>query len=119
LYLNTRGYDDGGRVTSIDYDNGVNESRIYNVDNTPAAINFSGASTGNLSYTWDDNHNKTSETITGTMSGYGFTASCDAEDRLTGWDRADANLDQSWIPRPSATCRASPRTPYCKTALTD
>ncbi|TWT74868.1 hypothetical protein [Allorhodopirellula solitaria] len=30
------------------------------------------------------------------MSDYGFTASYDAEDRLTGWDRADANLDQSW-----------------------
>jgi RHS repeat-associated protein len=83
-------------MTSSDYDNGVNESRTYNVDNTPSAITFTGASIGNLSYTWDDNHNKTSETISGTMNGYGFTASYDAEDRLTGWDRADANLDQSW-----------------------
>ncbi|WP_235909042.1 RHS repeat-associated core domain-containing protein [Roseiconus nitratireducens] len=94
--LMNRSYDDGGRMTSSVYDNGVSESRTYNVDNTPSAINFSGASIGNLSYTWDDNHNKTSETITGTMSGYGFTATYDAEDRLTGWDRADAALDQSW-----------------------
>ncbi|WP_430453465.1 RHS repeat-associated core domain-containing protein [Rhodopirellula europaea] len=94
--LMTRGYDDGGRMTSSVYDNGVSESRSYNADNTSSAITFTGASIGNLSYTWDDNHNKASETIGGTMSGYGFTASYDAEDRLTGWDRSDASLDQSW-----------------------
>ncbi|WP_186774669.1 RHS repeat protein [Allorhodopirellula solitaria] len=94
--LMTRGYDDGGRMTSSVYDNGVSESRTYNVDNTPSAINFTGAGVGNLSYGWDDNHNKTAETISGTMSDYGFTATYDAEDRLTGWDRADAAIDQSW-----------------------
>jgi hypothetical protein len=31
-------------------------------------------SLGDLSYTWDANKNKTSETITGVMSGYGFTS---------------------------------------------
>ncbi len=30
------------------------------------------------------------------MSGYGFSAGYDAEDRLTSWDRSDINLDQFW-----------------------
>ena len=30
------------------------------------------------------------------MSGYGFNASYDAEDRLIGWQRSDSALDQSW-----------------------
>ncbi|TWT80304.1 tRNA3(Ser)-specific nuclease WapA precursor [Planctomycetes bacterium CA13] len=47
----------------------------------------------------DANKNKTSETITGTMSGYGFnvgTSGYDDEDRLVNWNRSDSNLDQSW-----------------------
>ncbi len=94
--VDTRGYDDGGRMTSSSYDNGVSESRSYNDDNTLDSITYSGAAIGDLSYGWAVNRNKTSETIGGVMSGYGFTASYDDEDRLTGWDRADTNLDQSW-----------------------
>ena len=94
--VDTRGYDDGGRMTSSSYNNGVSESRSYNDDNTLSSIAYSGAAIGNLSYGWDLNRNKTSETIGGVMSGYGFTASYDDEDRLTQWDRADTNLDQSW-----------------------
>ena len=71
-------------------------TRTYNDDNTLASISYSGAPVGDLSYTWDANKNKTSESISGIMSGYGFSASYDAEDRLTSWDRADASLDQSW-----------------------
>jgi hypothetical protein len=44
-----------------------------------------------MAYTWDANKNKTSESITGGMSGYGFTAAgttYDFEDRLTGFSRA-------------------------------
>ena len=47
----------------------------------------------------DNNKNKTSEGITGTMSGYGFdvgTSGYDDEDRLVNWERDDTNLDQSW-----------------------
>jgi len=94
--IDTRAYDDGGRMTSSSYNNGVSESRTYNNDNTVASINYTGAAIGNLSYTWDFNLNKTSETIGGVMSGYGFTAGYDDEDRLTSWDRTDNNLDQSW-----------------------
>jgi len=60
-------------------------------------------SLGDLGYTWDANKNKTSESITGVMSGYGFTAAgttYDFEDRLTGFSRAatsgPALLSQSW-----------------------
>jgi RHS repeat-associated protein len=56
-----------------------------------------------MAYTWDANKNKTSESITGVMSGYGFTAAgttYDFEDRLTGFSRAatsgPALLSQSW-----------------------
>ena len=40
-----------------------------------ATISYSGAAIGGLSYTWDANQNKTSESIGGVMSGYGFAAS--------------------------------------------
>jgi len=94
--IDTRTYDNGSRMTSSSYNNGISESRTYNDDNTLASINYTGAAIGNLSYTWDANKNKMSETIGGVMSGYGFTAGYDADDRLVSWDRADSVLDQSW-----------------------
>ncbi|TWT84857.1 tRNA3(Ser)-specific nuclease WapA precursor [Planctomycetes bacterium CA13] len=97
--VDTRTYDDGGRMTGSSYNNGVSESRTYNTDNTLAGITFSGAPIEDLTYGWDANKNKTSETITGTMSGYGFTvpsSGYDDEDRLVGWNRSDSNLDQAW-----------------------
>jgi len=45
------------------------------------------------------NKNKTSESIAGTMSGFGFAvggSGYDKEDRLVNWQRDDTNLDQSW-----------------------
>ena len=53
---------------------------------------------GNVIYSWDANKNKTAETISGVMSGYGFTSSgtvYDDEDRLTGYQRASGSLNQS------------------------
>ncbi|EMI28555.1 Rhs family protein [Rhodopirellula europaea SH398] len=97
--IDTRTYDDGGRMFTSSYNNGVSETRAYNNDNTLASISFSGASIGNLSYGWDANKNKTSEGVTGTMSGYGFdvgTSGYDDENRLVSWERDDSNLDQSW-----------------------
>ncbi|MCA9139319.1 MAG: hypothetical protein KDB00_21240, partial [Planctomycetales bacterium] len=78
---------------------GVVETRACITGNTSASISYTGAAIGNLSYGWDDNKNKTSEGITGTMSGYGFdvgTSGYDDEDRLVNWQRDDTNLDQSW-----------------------
>lgn len=83
-------------MTASSYKNGVSESRTYNADNTLASLSFIGASIGNLAYTWDANKNKTAETIIGVMSGYGFSADYDFEDRLTSWNRVDSTLNQSW-----------------------
>ena len=97
ITIDTRTYDDGGRMDSSVYNNGVSETRAYNNDNTLASINFAGADVGDLTYGWDDNKNKTSEDITGTMSGYGFNnTGYDDEDRLVSWNRADNALSKSW-----------------------
>lgn len=64
-----------------------------------AAINYSDASLGDLTYTWTKYSNKTSESIGGVMSGYGFTnagTTYDDEDRLTGYQRTNGALSQSW-----------------------
>ncbi|WP_182870915.1 RHS repeat-associated core domain-containing protein [Stieleria mannarensis] len=53
-------------------------------------ISYTGAALGNLSFGWDNDKNKASESITGTMSGY------HDEDRLINWEGDDTNLDQSW-----------------------
>ena len=79
--------------------NGITESRTYSNDNLLTAINYSNASLGNLTYTWDVNKNKKSESIGGVMSGYGFTnagTTYDDEDRLTGYQRTNGALSQSW-----------------------
>jgi RHS repeat-associated protein len=101
--VSTRSYDAGRRQTSEALGNGITETRTYRADNLLSAINYSNTSLGNMTYTWDANKNKTSESITGVMSGYGFTAAgttYDFEDRLTGFSRAatsgPALLSQSW-----------------------
>jgi RHS repeat-associated protein len=101
--VSTRSYDVGRRQTSEALGNGITETRTYRADNLLSAINYSNTSLGNMTYTWDANKNKTSESIAGVMSGYGFTAAgttYDFEDRLTGFSRAatsgPALLSQSW-----------------------
>ena len=97
--IDTRTYDNSGRMVTSTYNNGVSETRAYNSDNTLSAITFNGAPIGNLSYTWDANKNKTSESITGVMSGKGFSIPSngyDSEDRLVNYQRSDNNLNQSW-----------------------
>ena len=101
--VDTRTYDDGGRMLTSVLGNGITETRAYRTDNLLTSINSSNTNLGNLAYTWDANKNKTSETITGVMSNYGFAAAgttYDFEDRLTGFQRAatsaPALLSQSW-----------------------
>ena len=97
--VDRRIYDSAGRMTRSTYGNGVVTDHDYNADNTLTSITHSGTGSaiGDYSYTWDVNKNKLSETITGVMSGYGFdNTAYDTEDRLTGWNRDDNNLDQSW-----------------------
>jgi hypothetical protein len=79
--------------------NGITESRTYSNEYLLTAINHSNASLGNLTYAWDVNKNKKSESIGGVMSGYGFTnagTTYDDEDRLTGYQRTNGALSQSW-----------------------
>ena len=97
--IDTRSYDDGGRMTSEVLGNGITETRAYRTDNLLSSISFSNTNIGNLGYSWDANKNKTAETIGGVMSGYGFTSSgtsYDDEDRLTGYQQASTNFNQSW-----------------------
>jgi hypothetical protein len=53
-----------------------------------------------FAYDYDDNKNKTKETISGVMADYGFNsttpAGYDAEDRLIDWARDDGNMTQAW-----------------------
>jgi len=96
--VSTRTYDDGRRMTSDALGNGVTESRTYRNDNLLSTISYSGASIGDLTYTWDANKNKTGEAISGTMSGYGFASSgttYDFEDRLTAHARTSSTFSQS------------------------
>jgi RHS repeat-associated protein len=97
--IDTRTYDNGGRMTTDVLGNGITETRAYRSDNLLSSISFSNTNIGNLTYSWDANKNKTSETIGGVMSGYGFTSAgtaYDDEDRLTGYQRASTTFNQSW-----------------------
>jgi len=92
--IDSRTDDDGGRMTASSYNNAVSESRAYNTDNTLSSIVFTAAAIGDLSYGWDENKNKTSETTGGTMSGYGFavgSSGYDDEDRLVNWTSITEN----------------------------
>jgi RHS repeat-associated protein len=97
--ISTRSYDVGRRQTTEVLGNGITETRSYRNDNLLSGISYSDTNIGNLSYTWDANKNKTSETIAGVMSGYGFTSAgttYDFEDRLTGFARASGTFTQAW-----------------------
>jgi YD repeat-containing protein len=74
-----------------------------NKDNLLASIVTTNPGTnkvGTYAYTWDANKNKTAETITNSpLSGYGFstgTTGYDDENRVTAWNRADNNQNQTW-----------------------
>jgi RHS repeat-associated protein len=101
--VSTRSYDNGRRMTSEVLGNGITETRAFRNDNLLSTISYSNTAIGNLTYSWDANKNKTSESISGAMSNYGFTLAgsvYDNEDRLTGFQRAatsgSALLSQSW-----------------------
>jgi len=96
--IDSRTYDDGGRLTSETLGNGLVVNRTYHA-NSNLLASITNAAVGNYSYSWDANHNKLTETITGPMAGYGFTVpngGYDDENRLIEWNRDDSNLDQEW-----------------------
>ena len=82
--LLSRTYDTGRRLTSQTFGNGIVEAMSYRTDNLPETRN---TPVGNFAFGWDanKNKNKTSETITGTLSGYGWstgTTGFDDQNRL-------------------------------------
>lgn len=107
--LDTRNYDNGGRLSTSTYSNGVVTTWGYRNDNLVASINTTSPAgtpadqlVGNLAYTWDVNKNKLSETISNVpaaVSGYGFNSvdtTYDFEDRLTQWKRSSGTQNKSW-----------------------
>jgi RHS repeat-associated protein len=102
--VDIRTYDNAGRIATSTYGNGVVTTHTHRADGLVTSIattNSGSQKVGTYAYGWDENRNKTSETISGagSMSNYGFSVGAsgyDDEDRLLNWDRADGNLDQSW-----------------------
>ena len=97
----TRSYDDGGRLSQQVFANGLTETYAYRLDDQLLSITTPGVET--RSYTYDANKNVTSETITGPLSGYGWSVPSggrNAEDRLTAWNRADGNAARTWTLSP-------------------
>ncbi|MBL8892636.1 MAG: RHS repeat-associated core domain-containing protein [Planctomycetaceae bacterium] len=100
--VDTRTYDDGGRLGTSTYANAAVVSFAYRNDNLPTSIATTHAGSPNIgtySYTWDANKNKTGETITSTMSGFGFSTGAsgyDDEDRLQAWNRTNGTMNQAW-----------------------
>ena len=80
--LLSRTYDPNRRLTSQTFGNGIVETMSYRNDNLPDTRN---TPVGNFAFAWDANKNKTSETITGTLSAYGWatgTNGFDDQNRL-------------------------------------
>lgn len=96
--VDTRTYDNGGRLTQIVHGNNLTTSLAWRLDDLVSEID--SPSVNKLNYTYDANKNITGETITGALSGFGFSTGSsgyDKEDRLVNWNRNDDNQDQSWV----------------------
>ncbi len=108
--VDTRAYDDGGRLDTSTYANGVAADYDWRADNLLADIGFShpvgvaaNRRIGTYTYAWDANKNKTKETITGQIPGYSFDTTLgtdpdgyDDEDRLTYFKRQSTTNPQTW-----------------------
>ena len=96
--IEDRNYDPGGRLTSIDRAF-TDETRTYDTKDRLTSIENTGV--GTVSYTYDSNFNKLSETWTGAMAAWNFTTEdsndsnypdgYDAEDRFRRFDRPGQN----------------------------
>ena len=96
--IDSRSFDAGGRLTSETLGNGQVVTRAYLTgDHLPALI--ANAAVGNYTYGWDANKNKTSETITGAMSGFSSSMAFDDQNRLTTWNRSSGD-SQAWTLSP-------------------
>ena len=85
--IEDRGYDVGGRLTSIDRAF-TDEVRTYDTANRLMSIDNTGV--GRLDYTWDANGNKLSEIWSGVMSDWSFTTEKPSANQYTdGYDKED------------------------------
>jgi RHS repeat-associated protein len=100
--VDIRTYDNAGRIATSTYGNGVVTTHTHRADGLISSIATANSGTqkvGTYAYGWDQNKNKTSETISGVgfMSNFGFNASTyDDEDRITGWTRSDGLMQDWW-----------------------
>src|SRR5262249_36640342 len=91
-----RSYDPGARLEVTCHANGKTTPRAYRSDDLTQSISVPGVTA--FVYSYDANKNKTAETISGTMAGYGFTTGTsgyDDRDRLVAWNRDDSAISQS------------------------
>lgn len=96
-------YDLNRNLTKREFFNGIKENLSYYDDGSMKEIDgehLPGTSNNNKlgkrTYTYDQNGDLISESISGVMNAYGFTSSFDQEQRISGWNRADGNLNQTW-----------------------
>ena len=91
-------YDAGGRETTRTFGNGLVTTTGY-AEKRNLVASIANPAVGTYTYAYDANGNRTAETVSGVMAGYGWTtgpAGYDAEDRLVAWDRADGNRSLGW-----------------------
>jgi RHS repeat-associated protein len=104
-YTVSTNYDVAGQVSGYTYADGKVVGRTYDDRGQLATLVYDGTTIDTRAY--DDGGRMTSscyssgisESITGTMSGYGFDvggSGYDNEDRLVNWQRSDSNLNQAW-----------------------
>ena len=103
--VDTRLYDDGGRLEKSTYGNGVVTDWTYFDDNNTETIAINDANQNSIdhfTYTYDDNKNVTSEIRTGTMASHSWntdnsgTSGYDDDDRLTYWKLANNSINHNW-----------------------
>ncbi len=94
VVLSTRTYNPSGRLLTNALGNGLTTTWTWNSAGLPSSI--STPNVGSHTWAYDANDNLTSETLSGVMQPYGFTATYDDEDRLLSWTRADNNNNHSW-----------------------
>ena len=90
-------YDIGMRETVKTLGNGLVSTKVYGRDdNLMTAITVTGKVDLSFTYDYDENKNLIDETRTGVLSGTGFIAGYDSEDRVTSWNRDNFTDTQTW-----------------------
>ena len=97
--IDTRVYDDAGRLQASSVANGVATDFLYHDDNTVDVITHSDASGFAFEesfQSWDPNKNLSFVDRRGSMTSYPLSAGYDENDRLINYVRGVNNPQQSW-----------------------